>query len=162
MSKKSEKSAGTEQLKPDETDERILSELRKNCRRSYRKLSKAAGVSPATLIERVKRLEKAGFVAGYSANLDFLKLGYEFMGVVKITISHGALLEAQEKISRLSGVAAVYDVTGDYDSIAIVLCKTRGELSRLVKKILAIPHVEKTNTSMVLNVVKDLHEFNPG
>ena len=149
----------TKQTEIDETDRRILLELRKNCRRSYRELSKALDLSPATLIERVKRLEKAGYILGYSANLDFLKLGYEFMGIVKITISGGALLDVQEKISRLRGVAAVYDVTGDYDSMAIVLCKSRAELSRLAKSILSIPHVEKTNTSMALNVVKDFHEF---
>lgn len=150
----------TKQTGIDECDRQILSEMRKNCRRSYRELGKALDLSPATIIERVKRLERNGYILGYSANLDFLRLGYEFMGVVKITISHGALLEVQKKISRLEGVAAVYDVTGDYDSIAIVLCKSRGELSRLIKKILAIPNVEKTNTCMVLNVMKDLHEFN--
>lgn len=149
----------TEQTGLDEADRRILSEMRRNCRRSFRELGKALDMSPATLIERVKRLEKNGYIRGYSANLDFLKLGYEFMGIVKITISHGAMLEVQEKISKLPGVAAVYDVTGDYDSMAIVMCRNRGEFSRLVKKILGIPHVEKTNTSLVLNVMKDLHEF---
>lgn len=149
-----------EQMEMDEIDKHIVVELRRNCRRSFRELATVIGVSPATLIERVRHLEKGGYVTGYSANLDFLKLGYEFMAIVKITISHGALLEVQRKISKLPGVAAVYDVTGDYDSIAIVLCKTRGDLSRLVKKILAVPNVEKTNTSMVLNVMKDMHEFN--
>ncbi|HLC68635.1 MAG TPA: Lrp/AsnC family transcriptional regulator [Candidatus Bilamarchaeaceae archaeon] len=144
----------------DTVDRHILVELRKNCRRSYRELAHVVGISPATIIDRIQKLEKAGYVVGYSADLDFLRLGYEFMAVVKITISHGALLEVQEKVSRLSGVAAVYDVTGDYDSIAIVMCRTRAELSRLIKKILSIPHVEKTNTSMVLNVVKDMHQFN--
>ncbi|VVC04961.1 putative HTH-type transcriptional regulator [Candidatus Burarchaeum australiense] len=148
------------QMAIDETDREILGELRKNCRRSFRELSKVLDLSPATLIERVRRLEREGYITGYSANLDFLKLGHEFMGVVKITISHGALLDVQKKISRLPGVAAVYDVTGDYDSIAIVLCRSRAELSKLAKGILSIPHVEKTNTSMVLNVVKDFHEFN--
>jgi DNA-binding Lrp family transcriptional regulator len=149
----------TKQMELDATDRHILAELRSNCRRSFRELSKKLDLSPATLIERVRRLEKNGYVTGYSANIDYLKLGYEFMSIIKITISHGALLEVQQKVSKIPGVAAVYDVTGDYDSMAIVLCKSRGELSRLVKKILAISHVEKTNTSMVLNVVKEMHEF---
>src|SRR4030042_2234139 len=139
----------------DDVDRQILSERRRNCRRSFRELSKVLDLSPSTLIERVKRLEKAGYLMGYSANLNFLKLGYEFMAVVKITISGGALLDVQEKISRLRGVAAVYAVRGDYDSMALVLCKSRAELSKLAKSILSIPHVEKSNTSMVLNVVKD-------
>ena len=143
----------------NDLDREILTELRKNCRRSFRELSRTIDVSTGTLIERTRRLERSGYITGYSANLNFLNLGYEFMGIVKLSISHGALLEVQRKISKLPGVAAVYDLTGDYDSLAIVLCKSRVELSKLVKRILSIPQVEKTNTSIVLNVVKDLHEF---
>lgn len=148
-----------EHLELDGVDKQILAELRSNCRRSYRELAKAIEISPAALIDRVKRLEKKGYVLGYSANLDFLKLGYEFVAIVQISIAHGTLLDVQEKISKLAGVAAVYDMTGEYDSLAIVMCKSRAELSALVKKILKVPNVEKTNTSMVLNVMKDLHEF---
>jgi DNA-binding Lrp family transcriptional regulator len=143
----------------DAIDRRILEEMRTDCRRSYRQLAEAVGLSPASLMERVKKLEKGGYVKGYSARLDFLRLGYEFMAIVQISISHGSLLDAQEKIARLPGVAAVYDVTGQYDSIAILMCKSRSELSALVKRILAVPHVEKTNTNMVLNVVKETDEF---
>ena len=120
-----------EHLELDELDKHILAELRRNCRRSYRELAKAIDISPAALIERMKRLEKKGYILGYSANLDFLKLGYEFAAAVQISISHGALLDVQEKISKLAGVAAVYDMTGEYDSLAIVMCKSRAELSAL-------------------------------
>lgn len=144
----------------DEVDKRILEELKKDCRRSYRKLATGTGLSPAALIDRVKRLEKAGYVKGYSAVLDYNRLGYEFVAIVQISISHGAaLLEVQKKIAKLSGVAAVYDITGQHDSMAILKCKSRQELSALVKRILNIPKVVKTNTSMVLNVVKEMDEF---
>lgn len=147
------------EIELDETDRRILLELRTNCRRSYRELSSAIGLSPAGLIERVKRLEKTGVIKGHVSSLDFLKIGYEFMGIADIRIESGYLLETQEKISKLRGVYAVYDVTGDHDSLALVLCKSRNELSALIKKILSIPHVQRTNTSIVLNVVKDPFEF---
>ncbi|MBS3068560.1 Lrp/AsnC family transcriptional regulator [Candidatus Micrarchaeota archaeon] len=146
-------------LKLDQIDREILKELRLNCRRSYRELAKAISISPAALIERMKQLEKEEYILGYTANINFLKLGYEFMGVVQISISHGALLDVQEKISKLPGVAAVYDITGAYDSEALVMCKSRAELSALIKKILKIPNVEKTNTNMVLNVMKDIYQF---
>lgn len=146
-------------MRIDDIDKQILKELRLNSRRSYRELSKAISISPAALIERMKRLEKNRYVLGYTANIDFLKLGYEFMALVQISISHGALLDVQEKISKLPGVAAVFDITGEYDSTAIVICKNRAELSALIKKILKISHVEKTNTSMVLNIMKDMQEF---
>lgn len=143
----------------DETDARILHELRANCRRSARELAGELGISPSSLIERMKKMEQNGVITGYSANVDYVKLGYEFMAVMQISISHGKILEVQEKVSKLPGVVAVYDVTGGQDSMAVVMCKTRAELSSLVKKILATQHVEKTNTSMILNVVKDPNEF---
>ncbi|MDD5337016.1 MAG: Lrp/AsnC family transcriptional regulator [Candidatus ainarchaeum sp.] len=143
----------------DSTDRRILRELRMNCRRSARELASELKLSPSSLIERMKRMEEAGIIRGYSADLDFLKIGYEFQALVQISISQGKLLEVQEKVSKLPGVYAVYDVTGSQDSIAFLMCRNRVELSSLIKKILSIAHVEKTNTSIILNVLKDQNEF---
>ena len=149
----------TGQLEIDETDERILRELRKNSRKSLRKLAFSVGISTSAVSERLKRMEKAGIVKGYTASIDFSRLGYEFVAIVQISISGGALLDVQKKISSLPGVVAVYDVTGQYDSVVVLMRKSRSELSALIKKILAIPEVEKTNTSMVLNVMKDFTDF---
>ncbi|MFH1393680.1 MAG: Lrp/AsnC family transcriptional regulator [Candidatus Micrarchaeota archaeon] len=148
----------TKHLGLDSTDRQILLELRRNCRRSYREIAASVGMSPAALIERMNRLEKGGIIAGYSANFDYLALGFDFMAVLQISIS-GDILKVQEKIAKLQGVAAVYDTTGQYDSIAIVMCKSRQEFSALVKGILGIPGVDKTNTSVVLNVMKKMSEF---
>lgn len=142
----------------DEADKGILRELRGNCRRSYRELAMEVGMSPAAVIERVKKLEGKGIIGGYSARLDYLKLGFEFMAITQIGIS-GNMIKVQEKMGKLKGVAAVYDTTGKYDAVAILICRSRGELSSLVKKILGIQGVDKTNTNIVLNVVKRMDEF---
>ena len=55
----------------------------------------------------------------------------------------------------MPNVIAVFDVTGDCDSIAWVACRNREEFSTIVKNILTIDGVKKTNTSIVLNVIKD-------
>lgn len=143
----------------DSMDKDILLALRQNCRRSYRELAKEIGISPAALIERMKKLEESKIVKRYVASLDFLKLGYEFMGLIQIAIESGHLLESQEKIGKLRGVYAVYDVTGEYDSVALVIAKSRNEFSALIKKIHSTPYVRKTNTNVVLNVVKDPFSF---
>ena len=148
----------TEQIL-DELDKEILIELMKNSRLSYRKLAHKLQISTATLIERMKKLENSKIIKGYSANLDYSNIGYEYMGLVQLTIEQGNLLETQKKISALPGVVAVYDITGPYDSIAIVMCKNRSQFSKLVKKILGIPKIKRTNTNVILNVVKDQSEF---
>ena len=143
----------------DEIDKEILKELRHNCRRSYRELSKVVGISPATAIERIKRLEDNGIIRGYKADFDYQKLGFEFMGVINVNITKGALLEVQKKIAGYQNVAAVYDITGEYDSSVIAICKTRAEMSALIKKINAIQQVQKTNTQVILNIIKEMREF---
>jgi len=145
----------------EEKDWDILRELVKDGRASYRKLAKKLGMHPATLIKRIERMEKEGMVRGYSANVDLFNLGYEFIAIIEIIISKGALLEVQEKIRTMPGILGIYDVTGEYDSIVIAACKNRQSLSALVKKILAIKDVERTNTHIILNIIKDRYEFVP-
>jgi len=143
----------------DKTDEEILSALRRNSRGSYRELARKLKLHPTTLIGRMQRLEKSGIILGYGANLDLGKLGYDFMGVVQVKIAKGKLMEAQEKISRMKGVVAVYDVTGEYDSVAIIAAKSRESFSQLIKSFLQLPHVEHTNTQVILKVVKPTWQF---
>ena len=143
----------------DKTDEEILAALRRNSRGSFREIARGLKIHPTTLITRVAKMEKSGVILGYGANLDLNKLGYDFMGVVQVKIAKGKLLETQEKISRMQGVVAVYDVTGEYDSVAIIAAKTRESFSLLIKSFLNLAHVEHTNTQVILKVVKPTWRF---
>ncbi|MFH0884108.1 MAG: Lrp/AsnC family transcriptional regulator [Candidatus Micrarchaeota archaeon] len=143
----------------DELDARIMRELVGDSSRSYRRLAREVGLSPAALVERIKSLERKGYITGYGARVNYPKLGFEFMAIVEISMSGKDLISIEQKIAKLPHVAAVWDTTGEYDSFAIVMCKTRGELSATVKRILGIEGVRKTNTNIVLNVVSKLTEF---
>jgi DNA-binding Lrp family transcriptional regulator len=116
-------------------------------------------MSPAAIIDRVRALEKTGYITGYGCRVDYLRLGFEFMAIVEISIAGRDLLGAERRIAQLPNVAAVWDTTGEYDAIAILMCRNREELSSTVKSILGLKDVEATNTNIVLNVVKRLTEF---
>ncbi len=144
----------------DELDKRIVMELCKSSQGSYRQIAKRLGVHPTTLIQRVKRLEEEGVVKGYRAQVDYMKLGFEFMAIVHIYVE-GDLMEVERKVHDLPNVVAVFDVTGECDSIAWVACRSREEFSAVVKAMLTIPGVKKTNTYVILNLVKDPYVFHP-
>jgi DNA-binding Lrp family transcriptional regulator len=144
----------------DDLDKRIVEALCTSSHGSYRHIAKRIGVSPTTLIKRVKNLEERGILRGYRANVDYQKLGYEFMAIVHIYIE-GYPLESQQKIKDMNHVFAFVDVTGECDSIAWVMCKNRDEFSCLIKRMLTLPGVKKTNTHVVLNVIKDSYSFIP-
>jgi len=143
----------------DTFDRKLLGELVRNSNRSFRTLAKDMGMSPAAVIDRVRALEDEGYIIGYGCRLDYLRLGFEFMAIVEVSMSGKDLLALEERIAKLPHVAAVWDTTGDYDAIAVLMCRSRGELSATVKRILAIKGVEKTSTNIVLNVVRRLTEF---
>ncbi len=147
-----------EERKPrpaDDLDRKIIDELLQNARDSGRNIAKRLGVSTSTFLQRLSRLEKEGIIKGYSPNLDFSKLGYDFMGIIEVVIRKGSLIDVQRKIAGMPGVSAVYDLTGGSDAMVLVKCRSRVELSKLVKAILAIPEVERTNTHVILNVIKE-------
>jgi DNA-binding Lrp family transcriptional regulator len=139
----------------DDVDRKILGELLRDCRRSYRSLARQAGVSVGTVLSRIRKLEKAGVIRSYSALLDHEKLGYQLTVVAEITVLKGKLLEMEEAIGKLPNTCAVYDVTGLTDALVIAKFHTREELSKFTKNLLSMPFVDRTNTHIVLTTVKE-------
>lgn len=147
--------AVAEHLRIDEVDRKILSELLRDSRRSYRSIARRAGVSVGTALTRIRKLEKSGVVKGYSAVLDHEKLGYQLTVVAEITVSKGKLLEMEEAISKLPNTCAVYDVTGLTDAMVLAKFKNREELSKFTKNLLSMPFIDRSNTHVVLTTVKE-------
>jgi len=124
-------------------------------RTSYRKMASELHVSTTTVASHITRLEREGVIRGFSAMVDYQKLGYELTVVTEILVSKGKLLETDREIAKLPGVCAVYDTTGETDGIIIAKFKNRDELSHFTKGLLALPYVERTNTHVVLTTVKE-------
>ena len=144
----------------DETDRRIIELMCVSSQGSYRQLAKQLGIHPTTLIQRVKNLESKGIIKGYRAKVDYMRMGFEFMGIVQI-YAEGNILNVQQAIKELPQVIEVFDVTGECDSVAWIACTDRDEFSVAVKSILEIEGVKKTNTLVVLNMIKDPFDFVP-
>ncbi len=137
----------------DKIDENILNALVGNSRLSCREIAKKTGVSAVTVLKRLKRLEKDKVIIGYSANLDYEKLGFDIDVIIKARIAKGKLLEVEKKIASHPGVTAVYDVTGQFDAIIIAKFRTRKQMDQFLKKIQTYEFVERTETSLILNTV---------
>ncbi len=146
---------GVKRLFLDDMDRKILAYCMVNGRASYHDVAFALGISPSTAMKRIKRLETDGVIKGYSAIIDHSKIGYDLTVITEITVSKGKLLEMEREIAKLPGVCAVYDVTGDTDGIIVAKFKSREELSKFTKGLLAMPFVERTNTHVVLTTVKE-------
>jgi len=139
----------------DETDLKILKNLLVDARQSARKLSLKLGISTVTVLSRIQKLEKLKIIKGYTAILDDEKLGYDLTAIIEISAKEGQMTLVEKEVSTLDNVCAVYDITGQTDTIVVAKFKNREELSEFVKELSSKPNVENTNTHMVLNTVKE-------
>ncbi len=139
----------------DETDTKLLDVLLADSRLSYRRVASKIGVSAATVMNRVKRLEKEGVIKGYTAILDYEKLGYDLDAIINIKIAKGKFFEVGKKIATLPPVAAVFDVTGNFDCVVIGKFKNRRALDAFLKKVQLYDFVEATSTALILSAIKN-------
>ncbi len=139
----------------DELDKKIIRSLNENARKSFREVAKDVGTSVTAVIHRVKKFEDSGTIKGYIPLVDSGYFGMELMAVIALRISQGKLLETQKNIARDARVIAVYDITGEWDSIVIGRFKDRQDLNDFIKNLLSQKNVYRSVTHIVLNVVKE-------
>ncbi|MBS7644973.1 MAG: Lrp/AsnC family transcriptional regulator [Candidatus Bathyarchaeia archaeon] len=139
----------------DELDFNILRLLNEDARISYRDMAKRLGVAVGTIHNRVKRLTGDGVIKGFIPLLDPGKLGYDITALMLVKARGGHLLEVEKQLAESGDTAIVYDITGEHDIAVVARFKSRGELNSFVKRVLAMEHVERTETSLVLNIVKE-------
>ena len=145
----------------DETDKKIIAEYLKDARVSYREVAKRLQLAVGTVLTRTKKLENDGIIESYSAVLNHDKLGYDIIAISEITVSKGKLTEVENAIAKLSPTCAVYDVTGENDVIIISKFKSREQMSDFTKKLLSMSNVERTNSRIVLNTIKEDFRLSP-
>lgn len=145
----------TKRVPHDDIDLRILDALIADARQSFRQISRSLGISVATVASHVERLEKRGVVRRYAALVDYEKIGFAFPVIIEVKVAHGKLFDAERRIAEDPHVCMVLDHTGGTDATVIARFRDRETLDRFVKKIQSIPNVERTETKLVLNIIKD-------
>ena len=139
----------------DAVDFEILKILSEDGRVAYNKIADELNKSPVTIKKHVIDLEEKGIIEGYGAKVNLDKLGFNLIAFIEITVSKGKMFEVEEKIARNPNVFGVYDITGTYDALVMARFKSREQLSDMIKDIHKSPYVERTNTHIILNVIKE-------
>lgn len=139
----------------DELDRSIIRALNRNARKSYREIAKDIGASVTAVIHRIKKLEESGVITGYIPVVNPEAFDTTLIAIIELRISQGKLLETQEKIARDPRVVAVYDLTGEWDSLLLGYFKDRRDLNQFIKNVLSMKNVDRSVTHIVLNVVKE-------
>ncbi len=139
----------------DDIDRNIIRLLQEDSRKSFNKIADSLGIAVGTAYNRVKNLEERGILKGYTIILDPTKLGYGLTALILIQADGRYLPEVEKELAKLDEVISIYDITGDYDIAVVARFMNRATLNNFIKSTLKMPHVSKTVTNVVLNVVKE-------
>ncbi len=139
----------------DDLDRKIIGIMNVSARQSFREIAKAAGTSVTSVIHKVKQMESTGAVQGYIPVVNAAAFGLDLTAIIALRISKGKLLETQKRIAQDPRVSAVYDITGEWDSLVIGRFRSRDDLSAFIKKLLSLPNLDRSVTHLVLNTVKE-------
>ena len=138
----------------DRTDSALLAALNADGRASQRELAAATGVALGTVSNRLRRLHETGALRGFLPDIDAEQAGFTLTAIMQLRIAKGQIIAVQASVAEHPRVFGVYDVTGEWDSLVLARFRDRAEMDAFIKSTLSQPHIERTNTSLVLNTVK--------
>jgi len=139
----------------NKTDSALITALNEDGRASQRELASSTKVALGTVSNHLKKLESEKIIRGYIPDIDPEKVGFTLTAVMHVRISKGHIMEVQSSIAEHPRVFGVYDVTGEWDSMILARFTNREEMDSFIKTALSQKNVERTNTSLVLNTVKE-------
>src|SRR5437762_10604979 len=132
--------------KLDSTDRKIIGELTSNGRVSLAELGRRVSLSSPAVAERVQRLERAGIITGYRAELDLRRLGYQLTAIVRIKPAPGQLPRIPELAAEIPEISECHRITGEDCFFLKVHLRSIDELSTVLDRFLAYG---ETTTSLI-------------
>lgn len=126
----------------DFTDYKIIDILLEDGRISMKDLAKKVSLSPPAAAERVKRLEDAGIISGYKANINYEKMGQTINALINVDMNIQQNEKFMEFIKTESSIVECHHVTGPYCKILKVRIRDISELEKLIGKIQVFGNTE--------------------
>jgi Lrp/AsnC family leucine-responsive transcriptional regulator len=142
----------------DRTDYRILEILQKNGKISNVDLAEQVHLSPPPCLERVKRLEREGYIEKYVGILNPYKLNAGLLAFIQVTLHSTASKDMEEFNQAIAGLEQVQEchmVSGGFDYLIKVRASDmQAYRDFLGKELAAIPNLRETHTYVVMQEVK--------
>lgn len=136
----------------DQVDRQLISELRVHGRATYAELGRMFGLSPSSVHERVGKLEAAGVITGYHAEVDPRSVGLGVTALVGIQPTDTAVEEeVAAALGQLDEVESCYAVAGDDAFVVKVRVPTMDDLELTLGRLRRIDGVARTHTTVVLS-----------
>jgi DNA-binding Lrp family transcriptional regulator len=140
-------------------DAKLINALLGDGRASLRSLAEELDVSVTTVSNHLRDLEEDDVVEGYTPIVNYDALGYDVTAIIQLKVDGSSLPDITERLREEKQMISVYEVTGDYDVIAIGKFKDTDGMNRQIKTLLTDADIRESNTSVVLNSAVENQQF---
>ena len=134
----------------DRTDRKIVALLEKDARLTYGEVGKRVGLAASSVHDRVRKLEKAGVLRGYRADVDFAAVGLPITAFVSIALRPSSPADIPNRVAEFPLVESVYSVAGDNSYVLVVRAPSTRALEELLDALRAKLEVV-TRSTIVLS-----------
>ena len=149
----------------DSIDAKILRMLQNNARITVTDLASAIGLSKTPCTERIRRLEREGYLAGYHAQIDPAMVGLATVIFVQVTLDRSStdmLDKFNRAVKQIPEVESVHMIAGGFDYLIKVRARDMAHYRRVLgDHIGVLPGVSQTQTYPVMETVKEDRGINP-
>jgi Lrp/AsnC family leucine-responsive transcriptional regulator len=140
----------------DATDRKILRLLSADGRSSYQGVADEVGLSRPAVMERVKRLEESGYITGYGAHLNRVKLGYPVTAFVAVRYGNSTYVGDEPRMREMAkhpGVIECHHVAGEDCYILKVVAPDLEGVQEILRTMSTGQRTFNTRTTIVLSTV---------
>ena len=142
----------------DAIDKRILQLLQQDGKMKIKEVAHHLKMSNTPIFDRIKRLERTGFIKGYIAIVDQKMLGFQIVAFCSVTLErhHTDFIEQFEKdVKELEEVEECYHIAGMFDYLLKVNVKDMTDYQNFITKKLAnLANIGKVQSSFVMTEIE--------
>lgn len=151
-------------MKLDKTDIKILELLQENSNRTTKSLAEALNLSTTPVFERIKKLEKEGYIDKYVALLNEKKIGFKqtvFIGITLQGHTRSYLEKFVKQINDFPEVVECYRVTGNFDYLLkLVVEDVEAYEQFIITKLTLLPYLGSVQSYIALSKGKQTNKLN--
>lgn len=144
----------------DDISLNILNILQEKARVPNVEVARQVGMAPSAVLERIRKLEKLGFIDGYEVRLNPERFGRGLIAFVVVKPLAGREASVGERLSGIPSVQEVHFVAGEDGYLVKLRVRNAAELGRFLRQEIAgIEGIRETRTLTVLDTLKETARF---
>jgi Lrp/AsnC family leucine-responsive transcriptional regulator len=144
----------------DPTDRKIVALLEADARLTYGEVGKRVGLAASSVHDRVRKLERAGVLRGYRADVDFNRVGLPITAFVSLALRPSSPADVPARVAEFPLVESLYSVAGDNSYVLVVRAPSTTALEELLDALRAKLEVV-TRSTIVLSTPFERRPMSP-